>query len=155
MLAWSAKNAHGEVGVITPPGSEAPVHIEKLTAPVVQVACGANSSYARCADGAVYACGRNDMGQLGLGHAHAVPSWTRIPAPAAHSIAAGTHHILILDHAGTLWGAGWDEHGNLGLTSTAAARPALLPVHPSMSHRCARVVAGGAMSMMHIKSRVG
>merc|ERR1712096_487709 len=42
-----------------------PRKIESITKEVKKIACGANFSLCLCADGTVYAWGRNDFGQLG------------------------------------------------------------------------------------------
>lgn len=65
------KNDHGQLGlngvsepVLLPARVSAPLD----TAVVTQIACGYYHTVAVTDDGAVYTFGRNDYGQLGLGH---------------------------------------------------------------------------------------
>jgi RCC1 and BTB domain-containing protein len=69
------KNDHGQLGVASPGAKStpvlvsAPLHTEDIGV-VVQVACGYYHSIALTQSGKVYTFGRNDFGQLGLGHKH-------------------------------------------------------------------------------------
>ncbi len=68
--------------------------------------------------GLVYSWGRNDYGQLGLGHTTNVYNPTQVEIPDAETIvggACGPHHTLIYSAKGTLFSAGAGKCGQLGI----------------------------------------
>jgi len=84
---------------------------------IASVACGDNHTLAATTDGQLFAFGRNQNGQLGLGHAND----SLVPCPVAAlagkkvtSVACGAEHSLCSteDHAVFAWG--WGRYGNLG-----------------------------------------
>jgi serine/threonine protein kinase len=64
-----------------------------------------------------YACGKNDHGQLGLGHnQEKVLSMTRVCFPVPFvSISMGERHTLALDEKGGVWSWGSNDCSQLGL----------------------------------------
>jgi len=74
----------------------------------------------------IYACGRNDYGQLGLGDSGAGTSrnvFTKVPgfttgAREASFACTGLYHSLIRDTNGNLWSCGNNTTGQLGLGDT-------------------------------------
>ena len=67
-------------------------------------------------DGAVWGCGTNNFGQLGLGHTSKVATPTRIPVLSEITdIKSGEHHTLFLDENKQVWGCGYNQEGQLGL----------------------------------------
>ena len=100
-----------------------PVEIEGLPDPAenpaVSVAAGGGHSLVLLENGDVYAFGRNEYGQLGLGggNDHLLP--TRIEVlPAAVAVAAGGGHSLVLLENGGVYAFGRNEYGQLGLGDT-------------------------------------
>jgi alpha-tubulin suppressor-like RCC1 family protein len=116
VLTWGS-NADGQLGYTTEEtGSAQPAPVPGVT-DVVQLAAGANCSYALTADGRVYAWGENNKGQLGLGasdgEAHTAPAL--IPGlEGVVAIAAGnrTGYALLAD--GTLRAWGQNHAGQVG-----------------------------------------
>ena len=65
-------------------------------------------------DGALWGCGDNSYGQLGLGDTKNRTTFTQI-TNNVKSIYCGYNHTLILKNDGTLWGCGRNDSGQLGL----------------------------------------
>jgi RCC1 and BTB domain-containing protein len=86
---------------------------------VISVACGQHHTMFSLVGGGLYACGKNDYGQLGIecNDAKRVP--TLVSAPLGNAIvtqiACGYHHTLALDSTGKLYGFGRNDYGQLGL----------------------------------------
>jgi len=82
------------------------------------VALSANYEHAAAIDanGYVWAWGKNDKGQLGLGPGKAdlYTAPQRVGTIKAVSVATGTFHTLIVDDQNQLWGAGMSAVGALG-----------------------------------------
>ncbi|RHZ27950.1 hypothetical protein DYB37_002267 [Aphanomyces astaci] len=140
------KNDHGQLGV-DPPGvkpTPVPVYLGPDCQVVVQVACGYYHSVALTQAGHVYTFGRNDNGQLGLGHQHTVATPTLVSHLTAFTIvdvACGCYHTLTLSDAGRVYPFGRNNHGQLG-TNTNLDR--LLPICiESLGHvRVLKIAAG-------------
>ncbi|MGC9456324.1 MAG: SCO family protein [Halothiobacillaceae bacterium] len=105
---------------------------QRLDLPPIQaIACGQAFSVALDEDGAVWAWGANGAGVLGpdaprRGSGKAL----RVPGlPAIRAIAAGSQHVLALDHQGRVWTWGGNAGGQLGPGSVGAhsATPHRLP----------------------------
>ena len=71
-------------------------------------------------NGTLWGCGRNDHGRLGLGDDTYRYSFTQITTNADNikSVYCGAARTLILKNDGTLWGAGYNGEGQLGLGDT-------------------------------------
>lgn len=68
----------------------------------------------------VYGWGRNDKGQLGTGSSDNVKTPTLVfdsLSTGIDSVSCGSESSMVLDASGTVWGCGWNEHGNLGIGS--------------------------------------
>ena len=88
-------------------------------AEAAQVACGGSHTVVLGADGALYSCGYNGLGQLGLGSKGedqrtlqpvALPAGAKV----AH-VACGAHHTVVLTTDGALFACGFNGLGQLGL----------------------------------------
>lgn len=80
------------------------------------VACGIGYCLLLSEDNRVWAFGKNDVGQLGLGHKHDVDHPRQISDLAnIVSVAAGSNHSLALDNKGEVWAWGMSKEGALGL----------------------------------------
>ena len=89
----------------------------------VAVFANQNSSYALKTNGDLYAWGRNDYGQLGIGGSgtdRTTPAHVPDPAPGIgwRDVAPGALHCVAIATDGSLWGCGYDYDGELGFVST-------------------------------------
>ncbi|KAI0031999.1 regulator of chromosome condensation 1/beta-lactamase-inhibitor protein II [Vararia minispora EC-137] len=94
---------------------------------VRSVGCTWGGTYALRADGALFAAGKNDRGQLGRpGAGDAAPAGL-VAFPRALGgrritrLVCGSEHVLVLiegEGEAEVWGWGWNEHGNLGVGHT-------------------------------------
>src|SRR3990167_10728112 len=70
-------------------------------------------------EGSVWTCGRNDFGQLGLGHTMSkFKAENVVGLPAIKSMAGGAIHSLFVDFEGSVWACGYNGHDQLGLGDT-------------------------------------
>jgi alpha-tubulin suppressor-like RCC1 family protein len=89
---------------------------------ITRLAAGANFSLAVKEDGSLWAWGRNNYGQLGIGNKdnHTVPYQVHGPGNVGYltnvvDVAAGDHHTLALKSDGTVWAWGGNSYGQLGI----------------------------------------
>ncbi|KAH7278303.1 hypothetical protein KP509_38G035100 [Ceratopteris richardii] len=83
-----------------------------------QIACGDSHCLAVTVDGDVKSWGRNQNGQLGLGHTEdcLIPCTIQaFQGISVKMIAAGAEHTAAVSENGKLYGWGWGRYGNLGL----------------------------------------
>lgn len=146
VLAWGSSGS-GELG-ITPQGefetraqprmgSSTPTPVA-VSFDAVDISCKANHLLARTRDGGVYAWGRGDGGQLGIGPLPTVSLKTQsarvepfVPYPVrvtdlanVAAIATGNRHSLALLQDGTVLGWGFNRFGQVGDgTTTNRDRP--------------------------------
>ena len=68
--------------------------------------------------GNIYSCGRNDKGQLGLGHLENQITPTLIPDTPSNivQLVCGYIHNLFLDSEGNVYSVGYNNYGQLGLS---------------------------------------
>ncbi|QKG54962.1 RCC1-like domain-containing protein [Hymenobacter sp. BRD67] len=119
-------------GVVVPAGAQSgPVLATtttgtSLVGPVLfsratSLAVGGYHTVAVRADGSLWAWGRNDAGQLGLGSTSDQTSPQRVgTATTWVSAAAGTSHTVAVRADGTLWAWGNNDAGQLGLGTTTS-----------------------------------
>ena len=82
------------------------------------VACGEQFTIIIMTDGTLYGSGRNNNGQLGLGHNLDVNTFTEINLPIGktpYQVSCGVSFTIILMDDGTLYGSGNNSDGQLGL----------------------------------------
>ncbi len=83
------------------------------------IAAGDYHTLAIHKDGSLWAWGKNDLGQLGLGDYLDRKVPTRVGnATDWVAVAAGADHSLALKSSGTLWAWGYNYYGELGLGNT-------------------------------------
>eukprot|EP00667_Euglena_gracilis_P003713 EG_transcript_3722 len=74
--------------------------------------------------GQLWVAGRNDYGQLGLGHTEAQSAFRPVPSPAGRwvvtHVAAGGYHVVLATGSGQLYGFGMNNYGQLGTGGTDA-----------------------------------
>jgi alpha-tubulin suppressor-like RCC1 family protein len=127
----------GEEGELT--GSSSSTELVSLTddvldgITVVEVAAGSESSYLLTDEGAVYATGGNDEGQLGTGdpaEAHSLVGPDGLPKRVTH-VSASAHNAVALGADGTAYIAGSDAHGQAGGHGQATTFVPLATAGPS------------------------
>ena len=70
-------------------------------------------------DGTAHSFGRNNVGQLGLGHNHDVSVPTPIPnLPKINMVYCSGYFTVCVDHEGFIWSFGENFCGQLGTGST-------------------------------------
>ena len=101
------------------------------------IAAGSFHTLAIQKDGSLYAWGRNDYGQLGLGDTTSRNLPTRVgTARNWVAVATGYLHSLALQADGTLWAWGDNAFGKLGLGDNSD-RPSQTKVPRFNAPRCA------------------
>lgn len=110
-------NEYGQLGLRGVENQLTPVLINSFLERVIQVKAGYDFSLVVTETGQVWASGRNNYGQLGLG-------WTTpsqrdfVQVPFLYRIvrvASGQYHSLALHENGTVFSFGRNNHGQLGL----------------------------------------
>jgi alpha-tubulin suppressor-like RCC1 family protein len=135
-------NADGELGDGTTTDGHSFVQAKDDTSAfitaAISIAVGRNHSLILKTDGSVRAAGYNYYGQLGDGTTTnrysfvQVKDDTSVYINGAISIAAGGNHSLILKTDGSVWAAGDNGYGQLGIgTSDASPHPNFAQVVPS------------------------
>ncbi|XP_015106001.2 E3 ISG15--protein ligase HERC5 isoform X2 [Vicugna pacos] len=122
LFAWG-QNLHGQLGVGSEcPSTPTPQIVEHLSGvPLVQISAGEAHSLALSMSGNVYSWGRNDFGQLGLGHTDNKDSPALIEALDNQTIeflACGGSHSALLTKGGLVFTFGAGKYGQLGHNST-------------------------------------
>ena len=85
---------------------------------VTHLACGYYHSVARTREGQVYVFGRNDYGQLGLGHREnrRLPQKLEsLSGEGIERVACGCYHTICLSSEGLTFTFGRNNHGQLGV----------------------------------------
>ena len=78
-------------------------------------ACGEDHTITLSNDGTVYSFGRNEDGELGLGHNNSVSLPTPIPnLPNISEISCGSSFTVCVDCEGFIWSFGYNNWGQLG-----------------------------------------
>ncbi|NXI66058.1 HERC5 ligase, partial [Anseranas semipalmata] len=155
LFAWG-QNAHGQLGV----GSQVTLaHIPRLVQglkgiPLAQIAAGGAHSVAVSLSGAVYSWGKNNFGQLGLGHTEdkdcpsyieALEHWKTV------FISCGADHTAVLSKDGLVCTFGAGGAGQLGHNST---RNELTPrvVAELWGARVSQVACGRQHTLVYVPS---
>ncbi|MCL2129855.1 MAG: hypothetical protein FWH35_05825 [Treponema sp.] len=87
---------------------------------VKTIAAGNNSTFYIDKDGSLWASGYNYYGELGIGSRDQQSSFRKVDSAGQNikTIAAGIRHTVVLKEDGTLWAAGYNFNGQLGLGDT-------------------------------------
>ncbi|XP_012502611.1 PREDICTED: E3 ISG15--protein ligase HERC5 [Propithecus coquereli] len=122
LFAWG-QNVHGQLGLgSTFPSTPTPEMVESLAGvPLVQISAGEAHSMALSMSGNVYSWGKNDFGQLGLGHTDNKDSPSLIEAldnQKVEFLTCGGSHTALLTQDGLVFTFGAGKYGQLGHSST-------------------------------------
>ena len=115
----------GELGLGTTGNKSSWTQITTNVGNINRIFCGSRSMFMIKNDGTLWACGADDGGKLGLGlNSGDVKSFQKVQitgnignALDIKDISFGGNHTVILKNDGTVWGAGWDTGGELGLSN--------------------------------------
>lgn len=117
-------NDCGQLGLDHTQHQHTPQLVDSLSSQVIiKVACGLYHTVAVTAGGEVYAFGKNDYGQLGLGHARNVklPSLVKISTSDSDEkivdVSCGYYHTVVITEKGKLITWGRNDYGQLGIGS--------------------------------------
>jgi len=154
---------HGELGVlddmgIAPPVAHPiPLEIMSLGSDVASASAGEGFSIFLMKNGTVYSAGSNYDGELGRttanGRSNPLGQVTSLGAEVA-SVAAGQVHSIFLMKNGTVYSAGSNKYGQLGVTTNAGSgspNPTPLEV-TALGANVAFVAAGGEFSIFVMKN---
>ena len=113
-------NTEGELGLGDTTHRNTFTQITTNTNDIKSIYCGQNHTIMLKNDGTLWECGRNNVGQLGLGDSNNRTTFTQITTNTndIKSIYCGWNHTFILKNDGTLWGTGYNAYGQLGLGYT-------------------------------------
>nr|XP_036877066.1 E3 ISG15--protein ligase HERC5 [Manis javanica] len=122
LFAWG-QNSYGQLGVgrifASTPTPEIVEHLSGV--PLVQISAGEAHSMALSMSGNIYSWGRNDFGQLGLGHTKNKESPSLIEAldnQKVEFLTCGGFHAALLTKDGLVYTFGAGIYGQLGHNST-------------------------------------
>jgi len=101
------------------------VSSQNAAADIARVVCGTTDTAILLRDGSCYVAGENKQGQLGMGHAQAVPKLKRVQLPVYPSeasqprkiaaVALGPNHGAYIDNVGDLYTTGFGGSAFSGL----------------------------------------
>ena len=118
---WSTGfNYYGELGLGDTTNRTTFTQVTTNTDNIKKIYCGENHTFILKNDGTLWGCGRNEYGQLGLGDTTNRTTFTQITTNTddIKEICCGYNHTFILKNDGTLWSAGNNYNGQLGLGDT-------------------------------------
>lgn len=84
---------------------------------VKSVACGLYHTVVCTSIGEVYSFGKNDYGQLGIGHNRPSksPAFVLIPSENAVDVSCGYYHCVVVTASGNVFSFGRNDYGQLGI----------------------------------------
>jgi len=132
-------NRNGELGDGTTTKRKVPVEVKRANGDpltdIVQVSAGANHSLALRSDGAVFAWGRNNYGQLGDGTFTTRLRAVKVPGLAGvKQVAGGRQNSIAVTTAGDVYTWGENVYGQLGDGTTSDTGRSVPGKVPSLSN---------------------
>jgi alpha-tubulin suppressor-like RCC1 family protein len=149
VYAWG-DNSVGELGDGNTTNSSSPVLVSlPSTLTFTSIAAGQYHNLALASNGALYAWGYNNDGQVGNGTKNTPTSPVQISLPSGATpakIAAGGYHSLAVSTAGNVYGWGYNAYGQVGDGSTTDRKSPIAMVMPG-GVKASAVAAGLYHSM--------
>nr|KAF6500344.1 HECT and RLD domain containing E3 ubiquitin protein ligase 5 [Molossus molossus] len=155
LFAWG-QNSHGQLGIGRIFDSTSTPQIVKHLSgvPLAQISAGKAHSMALSISGNMYSWGRNDFGQLGLGHTdnEDFPSLIEaLDSQKVEFLACGGSHTALLTKDGLLFTFGAGKHGQLGHNSTQnELKPCL--VTKLVGNRVTQVACGRRHTLAYVSN---
>jgi alpha-tubulin suppressor-like RCC1 family protein len=115
--------------------------------PTFMVAAGLRSSYVLKSDGALYAAGSNEYGQLGTGDTENLNTFTHV-ASGVRSVSSWGEHVLVLKQNGTVWVTGDNFYGQHGLGDNRNSRTSFTEIPISG----VKAVSAGSFTSYFVKN---
>ena len=116
------------------------------------ISCGYDHTMALMTNGTIWATGRNDSGQLGLGDIVQKTTLTRITSDISGctpiAISCGSFHTMVLMTNGTIWGAGDSNQGQLGIGTPIGIQNILIQLTSDISGRTPKYISCGYIHTM-------
>ena len=118
---WAVgNNSHGQLFTKNKTSQNTFIDITANISDVAQISCNMYSTLILKNDGTIWGAGHNQYGQMGLNN---TTTFQLIPTKALNidnvkQIYCGNYHTFALKNDGTVWAAGYNGHGQLGLTDT-------------------------------------
>ena len=112
---------------------------------IAQIACGFGQCLARTADGEVYAWGRNNCGQLGIGTTYNAKEPVLLELENIVDIQCGGKFSMAMDAEGNIWGWGDNESGQL--LDTGKKKKVTAPLKLEVSGRFTQIACGGSTAL--------
>uniref|UniRef100_A0A8C6BDW8 HECT and RLD domain containing E3 ubiquitin protein ligase 5 n=1 Tax=Monodon monoceros TaxID=40151 RepID=A0A8C6BDW8_MONMO len=153
LFAWG-QNSDGQLGVgrifASVPTPQIVEHLSGV--PLVQISAGEAHSMALSMSGNIYSWGRNDCGQLGLGHTDNKDSPSLIEMldnQKVEFLACGGSHTALLTKGGLVFTFGAGKYGQLGHNSTQnELRPCL--VTGLVGNRVTQIACGRQHTLAYV-----
>ncbi len=116
----TGRNAEGQLGLANTTNKTTFVPVPIIESEVKGVYVGADHTLVLKNNNTLWAVGRNDYGQLGLGYTGNQTSFIQVPfdGSSIKAVYAAGHHTLILKNNETLVAAGANFYGQIGLGDT-------------------------------------
>ncbi|KAM7156635.1 E3 ISG15--protein ligase HERC5 isoform 2-T2 [Molossus nigricans] len=155
LFAWG-QNSHGQLGIGRIFDSTSTPQIVKHLSgvPLAQISAGKAHSMALSISGNMYSWGRNDFGQLGLGHTdnEDFPSLIEsLDSQKVEFLACGGSHTALLTKDGLLFTFGAGKYGQLGHNSTQnELKPCL--VTKLVGNRVTQVACGRRHTLAYVSN---
>ena len=139
-------NNFGQLGDGTTIVKSTPVSVSSLSAAFIAVETGGEHSLFLKSDGTVWACGKNNFGQLGDGTTTDKSTPVQISSLSGIiAISAGSSYSLFLKNDSTVWACGYNASGQLG-DGTTIDKSAPIQVS-SLIAPCIAIAAGHQHSL--------
>jgi alpha-tubulin suppressor-like RCC1 family protein len=150
LFAWGYGYS-GQLGLNSQTDRSSPVQVGSLT-DWSSIFCGSKNSFSVKKDGTLWAWGRNNNGQLGIGTGGGDVNNKSSPVQVGglttwSSVSASQYHTLAIKTDGTLWAWGKNYSGQLGIGTSLAGSDKSSPVQVGSLTTWSKVSASGNSSL--------